>query len=92
MMKSITRTMLTRAMCFAWDIIRSGERIVEACESWEAEDQHAGLVEMSMWKVGTAFTAGGERLELWVNGLAVRFGYNDGEVSGMVAGSLTLAC
>ena len=92
MMKSIERTMLTRAMGFAWGTIRVGERAVAFAESWEVHEgneQNAGFVEMSVWRAGRAIVRMGERLEQGVNGLAVRFGYNDGEVSGMV---LALAC
>ena len=85
MLKLGTRAPLTRTMSFAWDIVRLGERIVGATEGWGAEDQHAGRVEMSLWKLGRAITAGGERLELGTNWLAMRLGYRDSEVSGMVA-------
>lgn len=85
MTKSITDTMLTTAMGFAWKLIRTGERVVEAAESWGADDQHAGFTELFVRKAGTVVTIGGERLELAVNGLALWLGYNDGELSGMVA-------
>ena len=84
-MKSITRTMLTSAMGFAWSMIRAGERGVEAAGGWGADDQHASLAELSVWKAGMMITIGGEQLELAVNRFALRLGYNDGEVSGMVA-------
>ena len=83
--KLITSTMLTSAMGFSWKLIRAGECVVEAAERWGADDQHAGFAELSVWKLGRAITAGGERLELAVNGFALRLGYGDGEVSGMVA-------
>lgn len=85
MMKSITRVMLTSTMGFAWKLIRTGERVVAAAESWGDNDRHAGFAELSVWKVGTAITIGGERLERAVNGCAIWLCYNDGEVSGMVA-------
>ena len=85
MLKSITRTMLTSTMSFAWKLIRTGERVVEGAESWGVNDRHASFAELSVRKVGTVITTGGERLELAVNRVALRLGYNDGEVSGMVA-------
>ena len=94
MLKSITRTMLTSTMGFAWGTIRLGEHVVAFAESWdvhEDNEQSAGVGELSVWRAGSAIVRMGERLELWVSGLAVRFGYNDGEVSGMVAWP-ALAC
>jgi hypothetical protein len=95
MLKSIARALLTSIMGFAWGTIKVGEDVVAFAESWEVHEgneQSAGVGELSVWRSGNAIVRMGERLELWVNGLAVRFGYNDGEVSGMVAGSLALAC
>lgn len=92
--KLITSTMLVSTMGFAWDMIRAGQRVVAFAESWEAHEgneQSAGFVELAVWRAGSAIVRMGERLELWANGLAVRVGYNDGEVSGMVAGWLALA-
>jgi hypothetical protein len=85
MMKSIALTMLTSTMGFAWKSIRAGEHVVEAAGKWGTDDYHASLVERSVLTAGNAITAVGERLELAVNKLALRLGYNDGEVSGMVA-------
>ena len=39
---------------------------------------------MIVWKAGKAITAMGLRLELVANGLGVRLGYRDGDVSGWV--------
>ena len=91
MFKSITRTMLTSAMGFAWDLIRTGEHIVATSERLgkdEAYDLRAGFVEMSVCRSGQAVVLTGEGLELFVNAVATKLGYRDGEVSGMVA----LAC
>jgi hypothetical protein len=82
--KLITSTMLTSALGSAWDIIKTGERISEATEGW-GTDEHASLAEGFVKKTGRAITAMGERLELSVNWLAMKLGYSDGEVSGMVA-------
>ena len=89
MMNSITYTMLTSAMGFAWrKLIRTGERIGAAAERWEvngANELQAGFVELSVWRAGRTMVRAGESLELFVNWLAMRLGYRDGEVSGMVA-------
>jgi hypothetical protein len=87
MMKSITRTMLTSTMGFAWDMIKTGERIVAVAERWEltkANEQRAGFVELAVWRAGTAIVGIGERLELKINQFAMWLGYDDGEVSGML--------
>jgi hypothetical protein len=86
--KLIKRSALTGVMGFSWDLIKTGGRIVAYVDSWEvneANERRAGFVERSVWKAGRIITIAGERLELAVNGLAVRLGYNDGEVSGLVA-------
>lgn len=87
-MKLIKDTMLTSAMGFAWDLIHTGECIVEFSENWdltEASDLRAGLVERLLHKTGCIVTSAGERLEPAVNNLSMLLGYNDGEVAGMVA-------
>lgn len=84
MLKLMTRQMLTSAMSFAWKLIRAGESVVGATESWGSDDR-ASLAEGSVRNAGRAITAGGEWLELATNGLAMRLGYRDGEVSGGVA-------
>jgi hypothetical protein len=94
-MKSITDTMLTSAMGFAWDIIGVGERAGALPESWELHERNAesaGVVELTVWRAGKAIVRLGERLELRVNALAMQLGYNDGEVSGLVAWPSALAC
>jgi len=35
MIKSIERSALTGVMCVAWDLIKTGERIVAFAERWE---------------------------------------------------------
>lgn len=93
-MKSITRTLLTGSMGFAWDMIKAGERVVTYTESWELNERNqerAGFVELAVWRSGRVIVVAGEGLELWVNALAMRLGYNDGEVSGLVAWPSTLA-
>jgi hypothetical protein len=82
--KLITRTMLTGTMSRAWKLICAGERVVGATESWGA-DEHAGFTEVSVRNAGRVITAMGEWLELATNGIAMRLGYRDGEVSGWVA-------
>jgi hypothetical protein len=70
--------------------MRTGERIGAAAERWEvteANELRAGFVELSVWRAGRAMVRAGESLELFVNWLAMRLGYRDGEVSGMVAWS-----
>ena len=60
-------------MGLLWDLIRAGERIVAYAESWEvtkANEQHAGFVELTIWRTGHGVVVMGERLELSVNGLA----------------------
>lgn len=84
MMKLTTRAMLASAMGFAWDMIKTGERISEATTSW-GDDQHAGPAEKAVHKLGRVIAGTGERLERGVNRLAMRLGYDDGEASGMVA-------
>jgi hypothetical protein len=84
MINSITRTMLTGTMGFAWELIWAGQHVVGATALWGA-DEHASLAERFVGNAGRIITAAGERLELAVNGLAMRLGYNDGAVSGMVA-------
>jgi hypothetical protein len=88
MLKSVTRTMLTSAMGFAWELIKAGGRIVAYAEGWEvtkANEDRAGFVELVVWRAGNAIVCMGERLELSVNSLAMGLGYSDGEVSGIVA-------
>jgi hypothetical protein len=88
MLKSITRTMLTSAMGFAWGVIRSGERGVECSEALgrtDPEKPYAGFVEKTQYLARRARVCAGESLELSVNRFAMKRGYNDGEVSGMVA-------
>jgi hypothetical protein len=75
-------------MGFAWDRIKTGERIAALAERWpmnEANELNASFAELSAWKAGRLITIASERLELAVNGLAMWLGYNDGEISGMVA-------
>lgn len=91
MLKSMTHTMLTSTMGVAWDLIKTGERIGAFAERWGANDQHVGFAELSMCKAGRMITSAGERLELSVNRCALWLGYNDGEVSGIVAWP-ALAC
>jgi hypothetical protein len=89
MMKSITDTLLTSAMGFAYDLLNAGERVVAFAERWgvdEAYDLSAGFTERWIHNRGNAITAMGERLELGVNGLAMKLGYRDAEVSGMLLG------
>lgn len=87
MLKSITQAALTSTMGLAWDMIATGGRVVAFAESWElheGNEQPAGFVELAVWRAGRAIVITGERLELRANALAVRLGYNDGEVSGML--------
>jgi hypothetical protein len=83
MTKSITRAMLTGTMGFAWDAIRIGERIVWWTEGFGGE--HAGVIERAALMAGRACVCLGELGELWVNRYAMKRGYFDGEVSGLVA-------
>ena len=85
MMKSITRTMLTSTMGFAWDLIKTGERIVAFAERRGATDERAGFAELFVRKAGKIITSVGGHLEPGVNKVAVWLGYSDGDVSGMVA-------
>jgi hypothetical protein len=87
MMNSITRAVLTSTTSFAWKLIATGERVVAFAESWELHEgnqERAGFVELAVWRTGRAIVVAGERLELRVNALAMRSGFCDGEVSGMV--------
>ena len=86
-MKSITQAMLTNTMGLAWGIIGTGQRIVERSEAIGITDPlkpYAGFLETMVWRRGNAIVSAGEHLELWVNALAMRLGYNDGEVSGLL--------
>jgi hypothetical protein len=78
MMKSIASAMLTSVMSFAWDVIKVGERIVALEESCEQARPFAH-------RAGRVVTRAGEWLELSINSFAIRLGYGDGEVSGLVA-------
>lgn len=94
MMNSIIQAILTSAMCFTWGVIKTGERIVAFAERLgadEAYDLRAPYSEIWIRKRGKAVTATGERLETFVNALAMKLGYRDGEVSGIVAWP-SLAC
>jgi hypothetical protein len=51
----------------------------------ESNQECAGFVELAVWRAGRAIAVAGERLEMWVKALAVSGGYDDGEVSGIVA-------
>jgi hypothetical protein len=87
MTKLITRT-LTSFMGLAWNIVHAGERTVERCEAIGITDlakPYAGFREKMAWRKGWAMVRAGEGLELSVNWIAMRLGYSDGEVSGMVA-------
>jgi hypothetical protein len=93
MLKLVERALLTSTMGFAWDLIKAGERIVAYSESWgadEAYDLRAPFAERWIHNRGMSIIAMSERLELSVNWLAMKLGYEDGEVSRMVA-SPTLA-
>ena len=75
--------MLTRTMSFAWKLIRADERATEATQGW-GSDQHASFAEVTVRNAGKAITGMGEWLEIATNGTAMRLGYRDGEVSGLV--------
>ena len=88
-MKSITRTMLTSTMSRAWDVIHSGERSVERCYAigiTDPEKPYAGFLEMVVWRKGWATVRAGERLETFVNSVAMKLGYDDGELSASLLG------
>jgi hypothetical protein len=85
MLKLIIRTMLTSTTGFAWDLIRSGARIVEASGNWGANDLRTDFAERSVWRAGITIAHAGESLELFVNACAMKLGYRDGEVAGFVA-------
>ena len=82
MLNSITRTMLTTTMSFAWSTIKTGERIVAYTMGWNwgSTDEHAGFAERFVRTTGKTITAIGERIDLATNGLAMQLGYRDGEV------------
>jgi len=91
MLKSITQVMLTSTMGLAWDIITTGERSVGRSEAIGITDSlkpYAGIMETVVWRKGWATVSTGERLELFVNWLGMKLGYDDGEVSGWVADQL----
>lgn len=92
MLKSITRTMLTSAMGFAWTLIRAGEGVVALSERLGSDDLRADFAEMSVWRAGQAVVRSGEGLERLVNAVAMTLGYNDGEVSAMVAWPELVPC
>jgi hypothetical protein len=88
MLKSITRTLLTSTMGFAWDIISTGERGItrsEALGVTDPEKRYAGGVEKMTYQTRMAMVRVGEGLEMFLNWCGVKLGYSDGEVSGMVA-------
>ena len=59
-MINVVGMQLTSAMGLAWDQVRAGEFVVEAAETWGAEDPQAGLVELYMWSSGKLAIAFGE--------------------------------
>jgi hypothetical protein len=88
MLKLITSTMLTSVIGFAWDAIRMGERGVERSEAIgiiDPEKPYAGFVEKTKWQISGATVRTCEKLERGVNWFAMKLGYGDGAVSGMVA-------
>jgi hypothetical protein len=88
MLKLITSTMLTSAMVFAWDVIHTAGRGVERSEAIgiiDPEKPYAGFAEKAKWQISGATVRTGEKLERGVNWFAMKLGYSDGEVSGMVA-------
>jgi hypothetical protein len=94
MMTSIKDAMLVNAMGFAWHVVRSGESSVERSEAigiTDPEKPYSGLLERMATRKAWATVRAGERLEAFVNSLAMKLGYRDGEVSGIVAWP-SLAC
>jgi hypothetical protein len=81
MMKSATtKAMLARAMAFTGKIIHSGESSVEGSEAIGIDDPekpYAGFLETLVWLKGCATVRAGEGLELFVNWLGMKLGYND---------------
>lgn len=87
MNNSIMLTMLMVLMRCAWDIMKAGECVGAVAVNWplhEGNKDHAGFVERTVWRIGRATVGAGECLEALVNALAVKLGYNDGEVSIML--------
>jgi hypothetical protein len=86
MMKLLERKMLTDTMDFAWCTIGgAGSRVNAFAESWELHEgnqERAGFVELWVWRAGQALRRSGEGLELFVNWLGMKRGYEDGEVAG----------
>ena len=85
MLTSIKGTTLEAAMGFSWALINAGERVVEFSERVGANDLGAGLAELLVWKAGRAVVFVGARLEQGANRVAMWLGYEDGELSGVVA-------
>jgi hypothetical protein len=88
MLKATTRTILTSAMGFAGDTARMGERGVERCEAIgiiDPEKPYGGFAEKTKWQISGATVRTGAKLERGVNWFAMKLGYSDGEVSGVVA-------
>ena len=88
MLKLITSTMLASAMGFTWDVIRMGGRGVERSEAIgiiDPEKPYAGFAEKAKWQISDATVRTCEKIERGVNWFAMKLGYSDGAVSGMVA-------
>ena len=87
-MKSIARKTLTSTMGFTWYMTGTWESAVarsEAIGIIDPEKPYAGFAEKTMYRIRLAMVRAGEGLALLVNWFAMRLGYGDGEVSGMVA-------
>jgi hypothetical protein len=75
MLNSITRTLLTSAMGFAWDTIRVGVRGVERCDAigiTDPEKPYAGFVEKTTHQMSHAMVHAGEGLERFVSRCSIR--------------------
>jgi hypothetical protein len=91
MLKTNTRTMLTSVMLVAWDMIHMAQGGIgrsEAIGIDNPEKPYAGFVEKMTYKRRLVPLRLGEALEWAVNGLAMKLGYDDGEISGYVADQL----
>ena len=81
MLMSIKSTTLNTAMKLACHLITTGERVVAFSERRGANNLRARPTEMTLWRAGRVITFAGERLEACVNRVAMRLGYDDGELS-----------
>jgi hypothetical protein len=84
--KNATDAMLTPALWLSWKLMNAGDFAKDHADRWGADDHaRAGFSEVTVLRLSEALQSAGERLEAVANRVAMWLGYEDGELSGIVA-------